>query len=435
MIGAIQSAPASHRGYACFGYAAIGLVFGGFGIWAGFAPLDRAAVASGQVAVESDHKAVQHLEGGIIREILVKETQLVQEGDILFRLQPTQAQANTDLLRKQIDAALAAEARYLAERTGANSIVFPEALLIRRSVPETATAIADQERQFAESRQTLENQVGILRSQVEQKQQDLAGRERQRAALGAQLASFTTETNSVAPLVTKGLYPRNKYLALERDRSRIEGEFGVADSDVARLTKSVEEAQIQIRQARQKVEETASQQLAEQRGKLSDLREKLLIAEDVLRRIDIRAERTGIVLGLKVHAVGAVVKPGDTLAEIVPVGEGLDVMARVAPVDIESVKIGQRAEVRFPNFSSRRTPIIMGRVESVSADAMKDDTTKQSYFSTRIVVDYGSVAPEVAQKILPGMQADVMISTGERTVLEFLVDPLLNSFARTFREK
>jgi HlyD family secretion protein len=426
---------AGYKRYAWFGYGAIGLVFGAFGIWASMAPLDRAAIAQGQVAVESNHKAVQHLEGGIIREILVKETQQVQEGELLFRLQPTQAQANTDLLRKQIDAALAREARLVAERNGAATIAFPAAVLARRDVRETAVAIADEQQQFIERRHALENQISILKSQIEQKQQEISGRQRQQASLTTQLTSYNTEMNAVGSLVEKGYYPRNKYLGMERERARIEGDLGVTESDLARLGKGLEEAKLQIRQVQQKAEEDISKQLGELRPRLSDLQEKLLIAEDVLRRVDVRAQRSGIVMGMKVHTIGAVVKPGDTLAEIVPVGDGLDVSAKVASLDIESVAIGQKAEVRFPNFSSRKTPIIMGRVASIAADAVTDETTKQAYYTAKVVIDYRTIAPEVAQKIVPGMQADVLISTGERTMLDYLLDPLLNAFAKTGREK
>lgn len=356
------------RRYALLGYVSIALVFGGFGVWASVAPLDRAAVATGQVSVSGDHKVVQHLEGGIIREILVKETQEVKQGDVLFRLQPTEAQANTDILRKQMDAAFAEEARIVAEQTNAASITFPDSVLARRDVPETATAIADQQRQFVEHRAGLVNQVNILNSQIAQQQQELAGRDRQRAALADQLTSYTTEMNNVQPLVDKGFYPRNKFLELDRERARVEGDLGQAQADVARLTQQVEQTKLQIDQAQQKYQADLSQQLDTTRGKLSDLREKVRIAEDVLHRVDIRAERDGIVMNLKVHTVGEVIKPGDTLAEIVPVGEGVNVMAHVSPRDIESVAVGQKAEVRFPNFSSRRTPIILGKVQSVSAE-------------------------------------------------------------------
>jgi HlyD family secretion protein len=423
------------RRYAMLGYVSIALVFGGFGVWASVAPLDRAAVATGQVAVSGDHKVVQHLEGGIIREILVKETQQVKQGDVLFRLQPTEAQANTDILRKQMDAAFAEEARIVAEQTNATSITFPDSVLARRDVPETATAIADQQRQFVEHRAALLSQVNILNSQIAQQKQELTGHDRQRAALADQLTSYTTEMTNVQPLVDKGFYPRNKFLELDRERARVEGDLGQAQADVARLTQQVEQTKLQIDQAQQKYQNDLSQQLDTTRGKLSDLREKVRIAEDVLRRVDIRAERDGIVMNLKVHTVGEVIKPGDTLAEIVPVGEGVNVMAHVSPRDIESVAVGQKAEVRFPNFSSRRTPIILGKVQSVSADSIMDEITKQPYYSARISIDYSTLPPEVADHILPGMQADVLISTGERTMLQYLVGPLLNALSKTFREK
>ena len=433
--GRVLPTKVDFRRYAMLGYVSIVLVFGGFGLWASMAPLDRAAVAPGQVAVESDHKAVQHLEGGIVREILVKETQQVKAGDLLFRLQPTQAQANTDILRKQIDAALAEEARLVAEQSNATAIAFPASVLARGNVPETATAIADQQRQFVERRNSLASQVNILNSQIAQQQQQLAGRDRQRNSQVEQIKSLDGQMNAVRPLLEKGLYARNRFLEMERDRARITGELGAAEADVARFGQLIEQSRLQIGQVWQKYQTEISQQLDTARGKLSELREKLLIAEDVLRRIDVRSERDGIVMNMKVHTIGAVVKSGETLAEIVPVGEGLNVMARVSPRDIESVMVGQKAEVRFSNFSSRQTPIILGRVESVSADSMTDDATKQQYFSAKIVIDYRTVSPEISQHILPGMQADVLISTGERTVLEYLVGPLMNSLAKTLREK
>lgn len=429
------SAKGDFRRYAMLGYVSIALVFGGFGIWAATAPLDRAAVAPGQVTVSGDHKVVQHLEGGIVREILVKETQRVKQGDVLFRLQPTQAQANADILRKQLDAALAEQARLVAEQSNASAITFPDAVLARRKVPETATVIADQQRQFVEHRAALVGQINILNSQISQQQQELAGRDRQRAALADQFASYTTEMNNVQPLLAKGFYPRNKYLEMDRERARVEGDLGQAQADVARLGHSIEQIRMQIDQAQEKYKGDLSQQLDTTRAKISDLREKLLIAEDVLQRVDIRAERDGVVMNVKIHTVGEVIKPGDTLAEIVPIGAGLDVMARISPRDIETIAVGQKAEVRFPNFSSRGTPIILGRVQSVSADAKTDDVTKQPYYSARIVIDYSTLPSDVAGHILPGMQADVLISTGERTVLQYLVGPLVNALSKVFREK
>ena len=426
-----------HRGYARLGFAAIALVFGGFGVWAWFAPLDRAAVAQGQVAVESNNKPVQHLEGGIIRDILVHDSQHVQEGDVLFRLQPTNAQANVDLLRKQIDVGLAQEARLVAEQSRADHITFPTDLLARRTVGETALAIEDQQRQFRERRQTLDGQIGILEAQIAEKLEDIAGRKRQEQSLAAQLSSYKAEMASVSPLLDKGLYTRNKYLALGREAARVEGETGAAAGDIARLAKSLEEAKLQIKQVRFKFDEDISIALNDVRAKMSDAREKIVIAEDVLSRVDVRAPRSGTVLGLKVHGVGAIVKPGETLAEIVPRGEGLIITARVSPGDIESVEVGQIAEVRFSNFSSRQTPVILGKVVSLSPDVLVDQTSgqQQPYFAAKVVIDNDAVPANIAKKIQPGMQADVLISTGERTALDYLIGPLRNTFAKTFKEK
>ncbi|QPF90217.1 HlyD family type I secretion periplasmic adaptor subunit [Bradyrhizobium commune] len=428
-----------HRGYARLGFAAIALVFGGFGFWAVFAPLDRAAVAQGQVAVESNNKPVQHLEGGIVREILVHDSQQVKEGDVLFRLQPTTAQANLDLLRKQIDADLAREARLVAEKTQAIQISFPADLLTRRDIKETDQAIRDQERVFQENREKLNGDLGILGSQIAQKQADIDGRQRQRESLASQMASYKAEMTSVYPLVEKGYYARNRYLELQRNEQHVEGDLAIAESDIARLSKGVEEARLQMQQTRYKYDQDVSNELNEVRGKLSDAREKVLIAQDVLTRVDVRAPRSGTVFGMKVHGIGEVVKPGDTLAEIVPLGEGLMITAKVSPNDIESVEIGQSAEVRFPNFSTRQTSVIIGKVVSLSPDAMVDPAggsqQQQPYFTAKVVIDYSVVPDEIAKKIQPGMQAELLISTGERTALAYFIGPLKSSFAKAFREK
>jgi membrane fusion protein, type I secretion system len=437
----MSSSIGDHRGYARLGFAAIALVFGGFGIWASFAPLDRAAVAQGQVAVESSNKPVQHLEGGIVREILVHDSQQVKEGDVMFRLQPTNAQANLDILRKQIDAGLAQEARLVAEKTQASQINFPADLLARRNIKETDLAIRDQERVFEENREKLNGELGILSSQIAQKQADIDGRQRQKESLAAQMTSYQSEMASVYPLVVKGYYARNRYLELQRNEQHVEGDLAIAESDIARLTKGVDEAKLQMQQTRYKFDQDVSNELNDVRGKLSDAREKILIAQDVLTRVDVRAPRSGTVFGVKVHGIGEVVKPGDTLAEIVPLGEGLMITARVSPNDIESVEIGQSAEVRFPNFSTRQASVITGKVVSLSPDTITDPAgtggqqQQQPYFTARVMIDYSMVPEEIARKIQPGMQAELLISTGERTALAYFIGPLKSSFARAFREK
>jgi HlyD family secretion protein len=423
-----------HRAYAQIGFFAVAVVFGAFGGFAAKAPLDSAAIAQGRVAAETSTKPLQHLEGGIVREILVKESSQVKEGQVLFRLEPTQARANTEMLKKQIDAALAMETRLLAERDAATTLEFPAALLARKSVPETAAALSDQEKRFVERRRLLDSKLNILNARVEQTMKELGGAQRQEASYKDQIASMTTEINAVTALAEKGNYPRNKLLALQRERTRLDGQLGALEGDMARNREVIAEARLQMRQAQQQYADEASQQLPEVRTRLSDAREKLAVADDVMARVEVRAPQAGVVQGIKVLSPGAVVKPGETLAELVPTGDKLVMSVRASPLDIDSIEKGQSAEIRFPAFATREFPIILGTVDRVAADAMHDETTKEPYYLVRVLVDPATVPEPVLKRLVPGMPADVLISTGERTILQYLVGPLANVFAKSMRE-
>jgi HlyD family secretion protein len=327
-----------YRGFANFGYLSIAVVCAGFALWSALAPLGGAAIAPARVSVESESKPVQHLEGGIVREILVKEAQAVEEGDILFRLEPVQAQANADLLRKQLDAALAQDARLVAERDNAKEVAYPDELLARQHIPETATAMADQRIQFAERMKALRSELGIYTAKLQQTSREISGRKARLAADEAQLASYQSEIASLMPLYKKQLVTAPRMRGLERERDRLTGEIGITKSDIERLEQLMEETQLQLDQARQRQRETVLQQMAEVRSRISDVKEKLAIASDVLKRVEVRAPRKGFVQAIKVHAIGAVVKPGETVAEVVPVGEGLILAAHVSPLNIQDVR-------------------------------------------------------------------------------------------------
>jgi len=426
---------ADHSGFARFGYIAIAIVFGGFGLWATLAPLDSAAVASARVAVESDRKPVQHLEGGIVREILVKETQRVTEGQVLFRLQPTQAQASSDTISKQIDVAMAQEARLLAESNNERSIAFPAALLARRSVPETAQAISDQLKQFNERRRSLENQTGVYRNRIEQTSKDMAGRKSRLEASKLMRQSIIEELALLEPLKAKGLTTNARILPQKRQKLQLEGDMGQLEADLAKLAETIEESSIQIRLAEQKVREEAQGQLAEVRGKLSDLREKSGVARDVLARVEVRAPRDGVVQGIKVQSIGGVVKPGEALAEVIPVGDALVLSAQVNPIDIDSVHPGQKTEIRFPSFSRRTTPMIYGKLVSVSADSFVDDVTKQPFYRAKVVIEQGEIPDDLRQRLVPGMPAEVLIIRGERSAFDYLITPMRDAIWRTMRDR
>jgi HlyD family secretion protein len=426
---------ASHAKFARIGYLAIAVVFGGFGIWAATAPLDSASVAPGRVAVETNRKPIQHLEGGIVREILMKESERVEEGQVLVRLQPVQAQANSDTIKKQLDAALAHESRLVAEQRGDAAVAFPPALLARASVAEAALAMSDQQRTFSERRRSLENQVDILKARIDQLSRDISGRNHRAIALQSQLDSFTIELEKVGGLAEKGYYPKNRLLGLQRERARVEGELGLTRDEMARMRESIEESRLQIAAVQQRRQEEVAQQLAEVRVRLSDLREKTAVADDVLTRVEVRAPRSGIIQSIKLSSIGMVIKPGETIAEVVPVEDKLVLEARVAPTDIQSVSGGQKAMVRFPAFSTREAPTIFAHVEKISADALYDEATRMTYYAAKVVIDPTSIPKHLAKQLVPGMPCDVIITTGERTMLQYLVGPMMDALFKTMRER
>ncbi len=424
-----------HRAYSSKGFLAVGVVLSFFGGFASRAPLDSAAIAPGRVATESSTKPIQHLEGGIVREILVKESATVKEGQVLFRLEPTQARANKDIVKKQIDADLALEARLLAERDVTEILKFPGALLARRAIPETAAAIADQERRFKDRRATIDNDTKILRTRLEQTMKELGGLRKQETALEDQLENIAGDIESFTTLLNKGLYTKSKLNAVKRERSRLQGQLGAIQGDIARNEKVVEETRLEIRQAQQKFIDEAAKELPDVRARLAQANERLSIAEDVMSRVEVKAPQDGIVQGIKVHAAGAVVRSGETLAELVPTGDKLVMAARVSPLDVDSVAPKQSAEIRFPAFSTRRLPTILGKVETVAADAMLDEYTKEPYYLARVVVDAATIPAEVQERLIPGMPADVLITTGERTLLQYLVGPISDLLAKSMREQ
>lgn len=422
-----------HRGFARVGYTAIAVVFGCLGVWSAVAPLDAAAIAPGRIAVEGDRKPVQHLEGGIVQEILVKDADRVEQGQVLFRLDSTKARATAESLRKQLAAALAQEARLLAESEG--GVTFDDTSLPYLAArPDMAEIIADQRRVMAEHSRTLGLQTAQLEARIRQAKEDIAARESRLASQRRQLASVAEEIAIVSGAAERGYYPKNKLRSMERERARLEGEVGGISGEIARFRETISEVRQQMLQAAQKLREDAGRELADVRGKIAATKEQIGVAEDALTRIEVRAPHSGIVLGVKVKSAGAVVQPGATLAEVVPVGRQITLSAKVSPLDVQSVATGQKAQVRFPAFSSKSTPPVYGRVESVSADAVQEEGSRDSFFAARVTVDASNLPHDMTPKLTPGMPADVLIITGERTVLGYLLGPIKDRLAKAMRE-
>jgi HlyD family type I secretion membrane fusion protein len=418
---------------AIVGYVIITMTFVVLGGWAAYAELDSAVVASGSVAVESSRKTVQHLEGGIVRQIFVREGQRVKEAAVLFRLDPTPARAAFDLQQNQLDSALAHEARLVAERDDAAEMSFPEGLMERKEEPTVTLAIADQIKEFNERRASLAAQTDLIQSKIVQYKTEIEGLTAEREATNRQLKFINEELADLRGLLSKNLVPKSRVLSLEREASRLEGVVGRSIADQAKAQNGIGEADLQSRQLRQKFREDVSGQMLEARQKVADLREKVRVAGDVLRRIDVTAPVAGTVQSLKVSTVGGVIKPGESLLDIVPEHDLLIVQARIAPQDIDNVEIGMRAEVRFPSFHAQILPLMFGRVDSMSRDRLMDDSNKQPYFLAQVVLD--DVPANIRERLSAGMQADLVFPTGERTVLDYLVRPLKRRLSSALREK
>jgi HlyD family secretion protein len=423
------------RGIAVAGYAVIILTFGVVGVWAAVAKLDKAVVAQGFVAVETNRKSVQHFEGGMVREIFIKEGDHVTKGEVLFSLKKVQAQANNDLVKNQLDSGLALEARLLAERDQKENITWPEEFSGRSAEPLLARTMTDQIHQFQERHTSLEGQVSVLESRIEQLTMGIKGIAIEKDSTEKQVGYINDELVNLRDLGKKQLVPMTRVYAMERERTRLEGVIGHSIADTAKAQSSIGEIKIQIQQLRQKFQEDIASSLLEVRQKIADARERVTVAGDVLNRVEIVAPLDGTVQNLKVFTVGQVLRAAETLLEIVPDEEPLVVNAQFSPNDIDTVYGGQQAEIRFPAFHSREIPLMMGRIQSISHDRLMDEQSRQFYFLGVISLDRSDIPEEYRPRIRPGMPAEVVVASGERTVLSYIISPLSESLRKSFRER
>ncbi|MFN8832059.1 MAG: HlyD family type I secretion periplasmic adaptor subunit [Labrys sp. (in: a-proteobacteria)] len=408
------------------------VVLGG---WSATARLDAAVVAQGVISVETNRKTVQHLEGGIVSEIFVRDGQVVREGDILLRLDPTRNVTNERAYRQQRAIALALEARLLAQRDGAETVVFPSEVLAGAEDPVIRVAIEDNKRQFESRRKLLAQSLDIVDQQIAQIRSTTEQARVQRKTAAEQVALLSAELESLEPLVAKGLVTQPRIKALERERANQQGNL---DSAVIAITKSDEqiaEQQSRIGQLRQDYQQEAADQLNGVRLSLSQVEQSLALSVDQLARAEVRAPVAGTVQQLRFFTVGGVIRPGEPILDIVPNADRFVVRARVAPGDRDRVHADQTVEVRLPQFSLFLHSPIAGTVATVSQDSILDEASRQSYFATEVSVDRASIPQDIAGKLTAGMIVDVIIPTEERTVLAYLLGPMLGHLATSMRER
>lgn len=416
------------------GLAVIILAIGGIGIWATMTRLDGAAIAPGIVAVESGRKTVQHYEGGIVRTIRVRDGDRVAQGQVLLGLDATQAQASLETTLNQRAAALAEEARLVAERE-ASPLAFPDEVMRRHAVPAVGQAMDDQRRALTEGKASFINQLAALQTQIRQAEEQRVGSQEAHEAALKQLHWLDRELPALRRLYARGLVQWPRITALERQRAEIEGAVGQASAASARNAQAIAQARIEMVQAGQQRLQQIAERIILVRKTLADLAEKQVVARNLVERLAIRAPQAGVVQGLRVATPGAVIKPGETLLDIAPIDEPLVIRARIDPLDMDVVTIGLKAEIQFPTFRHDNLPRMSGKVRALTHDSLTDAVNQNPYFAAEVVAEPETIPPAIRDRLRAGLPADVLIITGERTPLAYLLEPLLRRLATTMRDK
>lgn len=422
------------------GLAVIVLLVFGIGGWAAATQLAGAVIAPGSVVVESNIKKVQHPTGGVVGEILVKEGDSVEQGQIVMRLDDTVSRATLGVVRSQLDENTAREARLLAERDGADAISFPEALTLRKDEKSVATAISGEERLFEARRKARAGQASQLRERIVQSNEEIRGLTAQQDAKENEVQFISKELVGVTELYGKQLVSISRIMTLQRDRARLEGDRGHYVAEIARARGRISETELQILQVDQDFRTEVLKDLRETQGKIAEFKERVTAAEDQLRRVDIRAPQSGIVLQLAVHTVGGVISNGETIMQIVPRADVLVVEAKVAPQDIDQIEIGASTIVRIMAGDQRTMPDVIGVLTRVSADLTRDQAQAgqqagQAYYLVRVALPEEEVRRLANLRLVPGMPAEAFIQTYARTPLQYLLKPLREQITRTFRER
>ncbi|WP_240724803.1 HlyD family type I secretion periplasmic adaptor subunit [Onishia niordana] len=419
-----------HRG---IGIGILLLLLVGFGGWAVSADLAVAVMAPGRVTAASFKKTVQHLEGGIVERIAVADGELVERGDTLITLDSTRIDGELEIARMQYWVNRATQVRLQAEQADQQRLNYPPALLDQEDRRLTQVLIV-QRQLFLARRLRLQSALDALDEQIAQRRRQIEGHEALIDATEQQLASLRKDVKALGSLYQDGFGDNQRLHEMQRDILRYQGELDEHRADIARLRSKVGEYVLQKEVREQKHQETVSDQLREVQHQVADAKERLAMLRDQQRRLNISAPAAGRVVGLAVHTRGAVLDPGMRVLDIVPVGQDFVVKARVTDRDIDHVKIGQPAEVRFTAFNRRQSPLVEGEVQRVSADSFEDEASGEHYYKVRILLKPKALATLPADLSLrSGMPAEVRLQGGERTFASYLFKPVNDMLARAMR--
>ena len=414
------------------GYVMLLVTFSLFGDWAALAPLDSSALAPGVVTVKSYRKTVQHLEGGIVRELRVHDGDLVKTGDVLLVLDNTQARSDMETTRSQLIAALQLQARLEAERDALPEPVAVPTLDL--ADPRVQEARDSEARIFQTRRTSLLGEIGLQETTIGQIEEQVRGFKAIIASKQMLAASYQEEIVDLRALLAEGYVDKQRLREQERSLARLQTEIAESQSEIAQARIHVDEAKLKILQLKKAFASEVAGLLGDARTKVYELRERLATLQDRDQRTDILAPESGMVMGMTVHTLGAVVSPGTALLDIVPANEELIVEAQVSPMDIDRIALGKLADIRFSAFKSSTTPVIEGRLVQISADRLINKDTGAAYYLARVALTDKGRQTLGNLTLVPGMPVEVLVNTGARTLLQYLIQPASNVFARSLIE-
>ncbi|MEG1609689.1 MAG: HlyD family type I secretion periplasmic adaptor subunit [Bilophila sp.] len=417
------------------GLVVIFLFFGVLGMWATFSEISGAVVGQGKVKIETERKTIQHLEGGIVDEILVREGDTVRAGQPLLLLESIQVDASVDMLRKQLTALLASQARYTAEKDIKTAIVWSDELMSLVEQTRSDDVIANEQKIFSSRRDALDGQVSLLKSQIGQLNAQISGSQEQLKAEEVILGTLEEELKAKRQLYAERYLEKSQILELERQLASHQGNRGRLRQAIAEARQKDAELRLRIEDARNRFVEDASNQLGRLDNEILQTRERIRPLKDAKRRLQVVAPVDGRVVGLKVHSKGGVVRPGEPLLDIVPNDNPLIVEMQVPVNKVTEVFIGQEAQVQLDAFDIRITPLIKAKVSYISADRMEDRTNAgvMPYFMCYVEIDPKGLK-DAKVYLSPGMPATVFITTKKKTVLYYMLEPLIKNWSLALRE-
>ena len=426
---------AAYDNYILIGFGLIAAMIAGFFLWSILAPIQGAVLAPGTVVVEGKPKTLQHLDGGIVGEILVTDGDVVKAGDVLMRLDPTSLNANRDLLRLRLDEAKALRARLVAERDGERSIPWERHFPSDQRTPNLNLIIEDQTQLFDTRRRALRGELKQLEKRLQQADEQIDGLESQSKANQSQREIIIKELQGLRELFKDGYVSQTRILSLEREEAGLTGQIASIASEVARAKTAIGETEIEILQVTRSHKEMALTELRVKESEISDLEQQLISADDQVGRVDVLAPVSGRVHNMTVTTLGGIVTPASPIMDIIPDTNRLIVESQVEPMYVDQLYIGQATTVRLSAFNQRTTPELNGQVMSVSANTTINEITGAPYYTVMIEIPTDELARLKGLVLVPGMPAEAFMQTDKRTVVNYLLKPATDQLNRAFREE